>query len=921
MNMKNYRIAVLFGVLLFTLNNLYGQISEGGLPPSFRYGHSLRSTIPLVQAPVTFNVEDMKLVDEWQVSQGQPLKVATLIESALTIDNAGTWSVLPGGESVWQLNIRAKGAIALMLYYKAFYIPEGGKLFIYNAEKTQVIGAFTHQSNPSTDKFATEFVAGDDIVLEYVAAPGGEKPRIEIESIGYGYNHLTVGNAPSLRSETPACYININCEEGDGWQTEKAGVCRMIQRIGRDAYLCSGSLMNNTGEDFKPYILSAYHCSATVDAEASTSDYNQWMFYFHYEKNGCDDDAPAVSSQTMTGCRKVASTPLDGGSDGLLLLLNQNIPDSYYAYYNGWDRRETAATSGVGIHHPEGDYKKISTFTNRATSASWMDENDNEGASNAHWNVIFDETANGISVTTGGSSGSPLFNQNKLIVGSLSGGSSDCDNPKGLNLYGKLAYHWDKYSNKPEERMDSWLDPAGTKAETLRGRYKKDPVIVEKPSDLQLTYTNDQVELTWRAPATQRPVRYNVYKDSELLGSTTALSYTDRPSQNGSVIYSVSAVYSNGVESGLVSKTLVISEYLAPLNPRAIFDPASGVVVTWEAPLYQQAIYWGTGSTAYAVGFSGYPFYFGQGWTSAEIAPFRNKLLRAVQFAPAKGATYSLLITQGGRKYTQSLTNLVYDKLNIVNLQTPFTIGSSGTLIVAIHASDYGEDTYPAWCDSGPAEMGKGNILSEDGDEWEYIDDEEYDFNFFLAAVVTSEEGTSPVRSLSATDVVLKKSNRKMSVQPLPVNNLQLRSSIPAAFPKVIGYSVYRDSRRVNAAPITGTRYVDAAAGSGRHTYAVSASYDGWESALATVRGDVTVGVEQQIENGLTVAPTLFDSYITLLNAATVKKLEIISIDGKLMKTVDKPGETISTDALPKGMYLFRLTTDKEVKIIRGIKR
>ncbi|MDR1624120.1 MAG: T9SS type A sorting domain-containing protein [Tannerellaceae bacterium] len=921
MNVKNYRIAILFGVLLFALNNLYGQISEGGMPPSFRYGRSLRSTIPLVQAPVTFNVEDMKLVDEWQVSQGQPLKVATLIESGLTMDNAGAWSVLPGGESVWQLNIRAEGAIALMLYYKAFHIPQGGKLFIYNAEKTQVIGAFTHRSNPATDRFATAFVAGDDIVLEYVAAPGGEKPRIEIESIGYGYNHLTVGNRPSLRSETSSCYININCEEGDDWQTEKTGVCKMIQRIGREAYLCSGSLVNNTGEDFKPYILSAYHCSATLEAEASASDYDQWMFYFHYEKSGCDDDSPAVSSQTMTGCRKVVSIPIDGGSDGLLLLLNQQIPDSYYAYYNGWDRREAAATSGAGIHHPEGDYKKISTFTGRATSASWMDEDDNEGADNAHWNVVFAETANGVSVTAGGSSGSPLFNQHKLIVGTLSGGTSECDNPKGLNLYGKLWYHWDKYSDKPAERMDVWLDPAATNAETLRGLYAKEPVIVEKPSGLQLTYTDNQALLTWKAPPTQAPTGYNVYKDSDLLGNTTALSYTDNPSQTGSVVYSVSAVYPNGVESGVVSKTLFISDYLAPLNPGAIFDPASGVVVTWDAPLYRQAIYWGTGSAAYAVGFGGLPFYFGQVWEEAEIAPFRNKLLRAVQFAPAKGVTYSLLITQGGRKYTQPLTGLVYNKLNVAALETPFTIGSSGSLVVAVHASDYGEDVYPAWCDNGPAEMGKGNILSEDGDTWEYIDDEEFDFNFFLAAVVTSEEGTNPSGSLPATDRALRKSDRRMAVQPLSAGSFQLRSSVPSAFPEVTGYSVYRDSRKVNPVLITGTRYVDASAGNGTHTYAVSASYGSWESAQATVRGDVTVGAERRTESGLAVTPTLFGNSVTLLNAAAVRKLEIISVDGRLVKTVDNPGNTVYTGALPRGMYLFRLTTDRETKVIRGIKR
>jgi hypothetical protein len=922
-NMKNYRMAILFGVWLFTLNLVYGQISEGGLPPSFRYEHLLRSTIPLAQIPVTFNIEDMKLTDEWQVSQGQPLKVATLIACNLTMDNAGSRSVLPGGEAVWQLNIQAKGATALMLYYKAFYIPEGGKLFIYNAEKTQVTGAFTHRTNTAAGKFATAFVAGDELTLEYVDAPSGEKPQIEIEHIGYGYNHLTAGVDTSLRSLS-SCFININCEEGDDWQTEKTGVCKMVQRIGNQSYLCSASLVNNTAEDFKPYILSAYHCSEDLEATASASDYSQWVFYFHYEEAGCNSSS-AVSYQTMTGCRKVAGIPLTGGSDGLLLLLNQDIPDNYYAYYNGWDRREVAATSGVGIHHPEGNYKKISTCTWPATSVSWLGEDGGKGAGNAHWDVLFATTANGASVTAGGSSGSPLFNQDKRVVGTLSGGSSSCDDLMGSNLYGKLSYHWDKYSDKPAERMDIWLDPASAKTETLRGRYKKEPVVIEKPSNLQATHAGGLVQLSWQPPATQTPERYLVYRDRELLGSTADVSFTDSPAQTGSILYSVSAGYPDGVESGVISKTLFIADYLAPSNPQATFDAAlGGVTVTWDAPLYRQTIYWGTGSTALAIGFSGLPFYFGQGWEPDEIAPFRNKLLRAVQFVPARNVTYSLLITQGNRKYAQAISRPVYGKLNVAELQTPFPIDAAGRLTVALYASGYEESTYPAYCDKGPAERGKGNLLSEDGINWTYLEEEEYDFNFVLAAVVTSEEGTTGQTRATpvAADRALKKSNARPLTQTAPASDLQLRSSMPAAFPEVTGYHVYRDNRRVNAAAVTETRYVDVLPGrDGVYTYAVSALYGSMESGQTAIQGDVTVSAERPAGSEPAITPTRFDACITLAHAAEVKTLEIISADGKLVRKTDRPGAVVYTGSLPAGIYIFRLTTEKEVKIIRGIKK
>lgn len=912
---------LLAGLAFFHVNTLQAQISEGGLPPSFAYGTSLRSGIPVEQVPIPFNVEDMKLVDEWQVSQGAPLKIATLIPADLNPENSGTWTTLPGGETVWQLNIQAEGAIALMLYYKAFYIPEGGKLFIYNADKTQVIGAFTHQSNPVTEKFATEFIAGDDIVLEYVAAPDNEKPRIEIEDIGYGYNHLYVSHKPSLRGAA-SCEVNINCEEGNDWQTEKRGVCKMIQRIGTKTYLCSASLVNNTAEDFKPYILSAFHCAEFDGLEASASDYNQWLFYFHYERSGCDDNSPAVSYQTMVGCTKMAGIPMDGGSDGLLLLLNQQIPDDYYVYYNGWDRTNTPATSGVGIHHPEGDYKKISTFTSRVTSASWLDEDDNEGAERAHWNVVFVETPNGHGVTEGGSSGSPLFNQNKLIVGTLSGGNSSCEEPNGLNLYGKLYFHWDQYSSKPAERMDVWLDPLNSGAQKLAGRYKAEPVMIEKPTNLQLTYLNNQVQLTWQAPPTQRPVSYNIYKNNEFLESTTGRSYTDNPSQTGSIVYSVSAIYKDNTESSVISKTIYITEYLAPSNPTARFVPASGVVLNWDAPLYQQTIYWGTGSTAMTVGFSGAPFYFGQGWTTDDIAPFVNKTVRAIQFAPVKGATYSLLIVQGNRKYTQRLNNPVYGKLNVVELQTPFTIGNDGMLIASIYASEYGEKVYPAWCDSGPAESRKGNLVSEDGTNWQYVEGEDYDFNFFLAVVVSSEEGSASLKSAPGGNMIIGKSAKRPSLLTTKANGMSLKSRVPAPFPEVSGYNIYRNKQKVNRSPVIGTRYVDPLLGAnGSYNYAVSAVYGTAESGQITVKGDVIVDTEHLTGNQPTVLPTLFDNYITITNAEEVKKLEIITLDGKLVKQVDNPGSTVYTDTLPKGIYLFRLTTNKEVKIIRGIKK
>lgn len=219
----------------FSISSSLAQISEGGLPPSFQFAGSLRSEKLAEQVPVNFSVEDLKTVDAWRVSQGAPLRVAKSIPTSFDIADSGDWISLPDGSQIWQLHLQAKGAIALILYYSDFYIPKGARLYLYNAAKTQVLGAYTHRTHPENGPFATQAVAGDEVILEYVPAPSGETPRLRIREVGYGYNHLEaimpeVQEAPGA-GFSEACEVNINCEEGADWQEQKKGVIQMIQYI------------------------------------------------------------------------------------------------------------------------------------------------------------------------------------------------------------------------------------------------------------------------------------------------------------------------------------------------------------------------------------------------------------------------------------------------------------------------------------------------------------------------------------------------------------------------------------------------------------------------------------------------------------------------------------------------------------------
>ena len=146
-------------------------------------------------------------------------------------------------------------------------------------------------------------------------------------------------------------------------------------------------------------------------------------------------------------------------------------PD-FNPYFAGWDRNNTGATS-CEFSPPSGDIKKVSTYTSSLTSdggLNWFNNN------NTHWSVTWANTSNGHGVTEGGSSGSPIFNQNGLIVGKLTGGSSYCDATSSPDIYGKIWYSWDQMGNSSGQQLKPWLDPNSTNVTSLQGRYCDDGV-------------------------------------------------------------------------------------------------------------------------------------------------------------------------------------------------------------------------------------------------------------------------------------------------------------------------------------------------------------------------------------------------------------------------------------------------------------
>ncbi|MBN2172896.1 MAG: PKD domain-containing protein [Bacteroidales bacterium] len=456
--MKNVYFLV---VVLFLLSfQSFGQISQGGEPPSFQRT-LLSDNIETINLSAP-DVEKLLLEDLENDKNGQPQRIAVNVAVFVNPQNSGTWQDIENGR-IWRLKIHCEGALGMNVQFEKFHLPEGSQLFLYNEDKTQVIGAFTSFNNHESGLFATELIEGDLVTLEYFDPKGtNEYAEIGISNIAYAYRNVSFlfKNTDEF-GDSDWCEVNVNCSpEGNNWQDEKRGVARTLTKIGSTWYWCTGSLVNNTSENGVPYYLLADHCGGS----ASVSDMTQWVFYFNYESSGCSNPGSSPAYNSLTGAAKKARGNYSGGSDFLLMQLNSTPPLYYYVYYNGWDRSGSSSSSGVSIHHPSGDIKKISTYTLSLTTATWSG-----GASSAHWRVYWSSTTNGHGVTEGGSSGSPIFNSAGRILGTLTGGASYCSTPNSPDYYGKFSYHWQSNGSTSATQLKPWLDPTNTGVTYLDG--------------------------------------------------------------------------------------------------------------------------------------------------------------------------------------------------------------------------------------------------------------------------------------------------------------------------------------------------------------------------------------------------------------------------------------------------------------------
>lgn len=465
--MKNHFIkncfVFLFLIVTITCNNVFGQLSTNETPISFKYPEIEWKTSEYVIMP-SLDMSKIKQEDARDEEEGVPPRFGYPHSVNLNLNNSGEWVTLPNGDKIWRLQITCPKAKSINLLYDTYWLPQGAKLFVYNKTKERYIGAFTSDNNKGSREnlrgFATGLIYDDSIIVEYYEPQKvlGEG-ILSISYIVQGYRFILAPETIESGLGTSGnCQVNINCVEGNNWKKEKNAVAMILVNGHR---YCTGSLINTTANNHAPLLLTADHClggwaNNDVSHDAiSDPNLDFYSFWWNYESPDCTNPIYEPTYYVTTGAVVVANKDYSTGSDFALLYLSEDPQNNPHItpYYLGWDNSGNSGSSVVGIHHPCGDVKKIAT------------KNSAPMTSGNYWNLYWDQTTNGYSVTEGGSSGSPLINNDRHIIGQLWGGSSvNCSNPSQDNAkYGKFNISWTGGGAIDNRRkLQPWLDPLNT---------------------------------------------------------------------------------------------------------------------------------------------------------------------------------------------------------------------------------------------------------------------------------------------------------------------------------------------------------------------------------------------------------------------------------------------------------------------------
>jgi lysyl endopeptidase len=467
--MKTNKI-ILFSLFFLSSTTFFGQIKNLGKPKSWML-KSDQTEVTTINMP-SFNVETYRSLDSINDAQKTgPWRFGHKFNVSYDLNNSGVWTTLPNGDRIWRFKVKSKDALSLNFIFENLFIPEGASIYLHKPDRSSYLGAYTSINNNSDRILGTDLIMGESAIIEYFEPSSvfGQGSLL-ISTIVHGYRDISLHDNTMIKAlnDSGDCNRDIKCltDPEPLWVNESNSVALII--VNGDG-ACTGTLINNTAQDGRPYFLTANHC---------LSNPATWAFRFKWI-SPVPDCATIANSPEMLGATQfqtlngaVLRATNQASDFALVEITNLNLPlaQDWGLFYSGWDKTGSAVTGAIGIHHPSGDIMKYAKENNtliQMADGMWEVSNWDEG------------------VTEPGSSGSGLWDLNHHLIGQLYGGGAACNGTSDNNqpdYYGRFDLSWNGTSSA--NRLRDWLDPTNSGVGVLDG-YDPNMISAEFDAGIQ----------------------------------------------------------------------------------------------------------------------------------------------------------------------------------------------------------------------------------------------------------------------------------------------------------------------------------------------------------------------------------------------------------------------------------------------------
>jgi len=393
---------------------------------------SLAAALAQLPAAAVGARDQLAALERWNAAGRKPLKngfrralpLPRIVRLPGAPSAAGPWQggVLtrrPGGGVVWGTRVDVDGAYRLRLHLTDVRLPAAARLWVWSDRETR--GPFGAELVAAAGDLWTPSVAGGAIWIE-VEIPAAQAAG------RYGFTVADVMEvvrpAPYRIVSAPlpistGCFVDGVCVPSSRFasiaQYRKA-VADLDFIVGDNAFVCTGGLLNDSGSDLKPYLLTANHCISTQ--EVATTVEAIW----DYVDATCMGLPPQVPDLPASEGSTLLATSLQ--SDFTLLRLS-SVPAG--RVFLGWNADPNAVPEGTELYrlsHPLFLPQRYSeTSAARLSPISC-------GVPDADGRPLDDPTKFIHSVPTygspaPGSSGAPVVLANGQVVGQLYGGCGE----------------------------------------------------------------------------------------------------------------------------------------------------------------------------------------------------------------------------------------------------------------------------------------------------------------------------------------------------------------------------------------------------------------------------------------------------------------------------------------------------------------